>query len=907
MLVTIATTTVTGWSHGGAAATLQIFTDQSFDVVGGSPTILGGTQTAFTSFACTVSGSVVTIPIINLYSTTDSSQPLARYTAVLYDSNNIRREAFRVNFALTDDSATTTWADIDVWNSAHRLRRQSYDFYTKTQIDALITYAPSSVVASTDSRIGYDLSLYGNSLSTAYTAISTATVLLEINAATTVSSSLDMSALIMGEPSGITLDPKHIITVDGAAMLTINKMRDPGNVRIFAGTGTVRFAPGAVDHLNLAWWVGADDGQPSAAEVTTAINTMIASAIYSGGGVLYFPQGYWTTNGGHVLSDSMTVRGVSSYPEQALGGTNIKMDAASTNDYIFKIGPGEYAVRFEDLLLDGNSVATTDGVLCEGTGGTSGDISFTNVTFNDCTRGFVHNSTAASWQLAQIGFYQCVFQSCGTGIRTNSVNGQITTIGTNFAVPASGLALDVAIGGLITITGAEFAGASAATSRVMAISGAHVNINFIGCQDEGFVTFIENDASDISGMINIDGCLVQSKIKIDETCFLNIRNSNLMSYALQGAPSGGYASVTDCYIRELSVNDGVTVVSPAILSSISTTTFTIVTEELPTLGKHVSRLPKRFISPISALGSASIPVVTICHIPDTTDEDKVLLRLGRFDTAEAALYYYDIYRDYGSGRLKFVGSQVGFRGYDFNSDIYAPIISVDDEAYAGGWNGSTNIPTKNAVYDKIEALDAAKQNLDAELTAIAGLTSAADKGIQFTGSGTASTFDLTAAGKALIDDASAALQRVTLGFNTKRLTANATETSVTMQELGNLSIALASGISYVGRLVLFVNEPTAADGIQIDFDPATTGATMTAFRAMGMVSDSVSTRVLAMTTAIATDIVDTTTTNDAIITIEIGLTCNVAGNFIPRFSKEAASAGTLTVYAGSYLTLDVAA
>jgi len=75
--------------------------------------------------------------------------------------------------------------------------------------------------------------------------------------------------------------------------------------------------------------------------------------------------------------------------------------------------------------------------------------------------------------------------------------------------------------------------------------------------------------------------------------------------------------------------------------------------------------------------------------------------------------------------------------------------------------------------------------LSANLQAVSGLTSAANKGIQFTGSGTASVYDLTTAGKALLDDADASAQRTTLGLGSL-----ATVASIVNANVGN-SAAIA--------------------------------------------------------------------------------------------------------------------
>jgi len=182
------------------------------------------------------------------------------------------------------------------------------------------------------------------------------------------------------------------------------------------------------------------------------------------------------------------------------------------------------------------------------------------------------------------------------------------------------------------------------------------------------------------------------------------------------------------------------------------------------------------------------------------------------------------------------------------------------------------------------------QAYDADLAAIAGLTSAANKGIQFTGSGSAATYDLTAAGKALLDDADAEAQRTTLGLSNVDNTSDANKpiSSATQTAL-DAKQPLDSDLTAIAALI------TTSFGRGL-----LTLASQTALVSFPTVTESTTARTLALTDAQKY----IRTTNSSAVTVTVPPQVDVAWLADTEIILFVAGTGQVTIAAGSGVTIN---
>ncbi len=501
--------------------------------------------------------------------------------------------------------------------------------------------------------------------------------------------------------------------------------------------------------------------------------------------------------------------------------------------------------------------------------------------------------------------------------------------------------------------------------RALNFIGTHGTVQIIGGVDEGFGYSLMLDSANpggVSNTINLISTEMQGFVRLNQACNINVVGGDYCGKAFQAAV-GVSARVTSSGIVNVRSTDpcGASV-SPVVLCDFAGTQSNHVV--IPGRDVQTIQTSTNVFTPSIYDGSPSTAVLSAGYNSGITEE-KRLFEMGLKNSSGVFTQSYYYIRSQTTGRRQVFGTQTGFIGYDYDGDISAlnfvggelspAQITSSQNDYNPGTNqqnlrlstdASRNItgltmlsPAKTGgsfrVIENIGSQNIVLVNQSASSAAANRFANVTGADITLTPNNLAfllydsvtarwrvySTSPTGIAATSIADGSVSNaefqfINSVTSNVQTqldakvnatsvlrKRVATNVTNATAVMANVTDLSVTLIAGHSYVGQMVVKCSNSTAAEGIAIDFDGGT--STMSSFAAaLGVTAGGTSVLTVITSSALATDLVATTITNETWLMIPISLVVNAGGTLIPRFCEGTAhTSGTATFSAGSYLEL----
>ena len=420
---------------------------------------------------------------------------------------------------------------------------------------------------------------------------------------------------------------------------------------------------------------------------------------------------------------------------------------------------------FARTILDDADAATVRSTIGLGTVATGNTISTALLEDSSVTSGKLASGSVSTIKIADSGV-------TNAKLAANSVDSiQLVASG----VAAGKLATDAVV--TINITDSAITGAKIAAA---AISGVHVV--------DGSITQSKLASGSIATAYIADSGVTQVKLAADAVATVNIADGNVTAAKLASG------SVT---LAKLSLSSGE--LSGALITASSIPSGSYASGSIPTAAiadnaitfAKIQQVASGVLLGRASAGSGNVESITL------TEAGRALL-----DDADAAAQRTTL----GLGTMAVQaassvaitgGTAVLSSGTISYAVINGGIISgITDLAIADGGTGASTASDARTNLGLVIGTNV--QAYDAALASIAGLTTASGEIIYTTASDTYATTTITAAGRAILDDADASAQRTTLGLGTLATQNGSFSGTSTGTNTGDQTITLSGDVTGTG-------------------------------------------------------------------------------------------------------------